>query len=239
MCQICWWQLGGVAFRGAAEGDFTTLDAMVPSRTLTASKDELANLQQRGVDGGVDAKTITTARPPDVELLGVSVAQALAARRPFVVTFASPLLCRKRACGPVLDVVRSVARRWRGRGVDFNYVRNGYNQWVRAWCLPSDPFTYVVDRAGVIRTKLEGAFSPGELDAAVRAVAPARQPPGRSLLTETLRSTRRVGSSGLSGRRARSQPGFRSDRRSVRLRGGSHLRPRSRNSRPRRTPQDG
>jgi hypothetical protein len=110
------------------------------------------------------------------------VAEALAARRPFVVTFASPLFCRKRACGPVVDVVQSIARRWRGRGVDFihvevyegNDVRRGYNAWARAWNLPSEPFTYVVDRQGVIRAKLEGAFSPGELAGAVRGVAPSR-----------------------------------------------------------------
>ena len=128
---------------------------------------------------GTDPKTITTARPPDVELLHASVKEALAAGRPFVVTFASPLFCRKRACGSVVDVVRSVARHWRGRGVDFihvevyehNEVQRGYNEWVRAWRLPSDAFTYVVDRSGVIRTKLEGAFSAPELDAAVRTVA--------------------------------------------------------------------
>ena len=53
-------------------------------------------------------------------------------------------------------------------------VQRGYNASARAWNLPSDPLTYVVDAEGVIRTKLEGAFSPGELDAAVRAVAPTR-----------------------------------------------------------------
>lgn len=128
---------------------------------------------------GVDPKTITTSRPPDTELLRSSVTEALAAGRPFVVTFASPLFCLTRTCGPVVDVVQSVAKRWQGRGVDFihvevwedNYVPNGHNEWVRAWRLPSDPFTYVVDRGGVIRTKLEGAFSSAELDAAVARVA--------------------------------------------------------------------
>ena len=44
------------------------------------------------------------------------------------------------------------------------------NRWVNEWRLPTEPFTFVVDRRGVIRTKLEGAFSAGELDRAVRAV---------------------------------------------------------------------
>ena len=141
--------------------------------------DRAVSIENPTLASVTDAKEITTVRPPDIELLHTSVAEALAARRPFVVTFTSPLFCRKRACGPVVDVVGLVADRWRGQGVEFihvevyerNNVRSGYNPWMRAWGLPSDPFTFVVDRTGVIRTKLEGPFSEGELDVAVRAVA--------------------------------------------------------------------
>ena len=38
------------------------------------------------------------------------------------------------------------------------------------WRLPTEPFTFVVDRKGVIRTKFEGAFSAAELARAVAAV---------------------------------------------------------------------
>ena len=132
------------------------------------------------VAGGRDPKAITTARPPDTELLRTSVAQALAAGRPFVVTFATPLYCQTRTCGPVVQVVQSVARRWQGRGVDFIHIEiykgndpaKGTNQWVDAWRLPTEPFTFVVDRTGIIRAKLEGAFSAGELEAALSKVAP-------------------------------------------------------------------
>jgi hypothetical protein len=41
---------------------------------------------------------------------------------------------------------------------------------VRQWRLPTEPFTFVVDRTGVIRTKLEGAFSVGELEHAIDGV---------------------------------------------------------------------
>jgi hypothetical protein len=127
---------------------------------------------------GGDLERLTTASPPDRELLRVSVAQALAAKRPFVVTFATPLYCQTRACGPVVDVVRSVARRYRGAGMDFIHVEiyegndpaKGVNRWVSQWRLPTEPFTFVVDRAGIIRAKLEGAFSAGELAEAVERV---------------------------------------------------------------------
>jgi hypothetical protein len=155
---------------------------VLPKAVAPSIGDRAVPVGNPTVRAGIDPRTITTARPPDTELLQVSVAQALAARRPFVVTFASPLFCLKRTCGPVVDVVRSVAKRWRGKAVDFvhvevyedNYVPNGHNEWVKAWRLPSDPFTYVVDRRGVIRTKLEGPFSAAELNAAVNAVTSAR-----------------------------------------------------------------
>jgi len=52
-----------------------------------------------------------------------------------------------------------------------NDPAKGVNQWVAQWRLPTEPFTFVVDRTGVIRAKLEGAFSVAELQAAARAVA--------------------------------------------------------------------
>jgi len=127
---------------------------------------------------GVDPKAVTTAEPPDRILLRTTVAAAMAAKRPFVVTFATPLYCQTRTCGPVVQVVESVAKRWQGMGIDFIHIEiykdndpaKGTNRWVDEWNLKSEPFTFIVDRTGVIRTRLEGAFSSSELDAAVRKV---------------------------------------------------------------------
>ena len=128
---------------------------------------------------GVDPKTVTTAEPPDRNLLRTTVAAAMAAKRPFVVTFATPLFCQTRTCGPVVQVVQSVAKDWQSKGVDFIHIEiykgndpaKGTNRWVNEWKLQSEPFTFVVDRTGVIRTRLEGAFSAAELETAVRKVA--------------------------------------------------------------------
>ncbi len=131
---------------------------------------------------GASAKSVkaaTTAEPPDFILLRTTVAAAMAAKRPFVVTFSTPLYCQTRTCGPVVQVVESVARASQGKGVDFIHIEvykdndpsKGTNRWVNEWNLQSEPFTFVVDRNGVIRTRLEGAFSTAELEAAVRKVA--------------------------------------------------------------------
>ncbi len=127
---------------------------------------------------GGDLRRLTTARTPDRALYRTSVADALAAGQPFVVTFATPLYCQSRTCGPVVDVVSAVRKKLASTGVRFIHVEiykgndpaNGVNRWVDEWKLPTEPFTFVVDRKGVVRTKLEGAFSTAELERAVRQV---------------------------------------------------------------------
>jgi len=127
---------------------------------------------------GGDVAALTTRTPPDESLLRYSVADSLAAKVPFVVTFATPKFCSSRTCGPVVDVVEEVSHRLEDEDVRFIHVEvyadndpaKGVNRWVKEWRLPTEPFTYVVDRTGVIRTKLEGAYSVAELERAVAAV---------------------------------------------------------------------
>lgn len=150
-------------------------DAVAPRPGDKAIPSDTPTLASTGGDLGA----LTTSRRPDRELYRSSVADALAAKEPLVVTFATPQFCESRTCGPVVDVVSAVRRRLGSTGVRFvhveiyegNDVANGVNQWVKEWKLRTEPFTFVVDRAGVVRATLEGAFSTRELERAVRRVA--------------------------------------------------------------------
>jgi hypothetical protein len=121
---------------------------------------------------------LTTSTRPDRALYRSSVADALSDKAPFVVAFATPKFCQTRACGPVVDVVSAVRKRFSGSPVRFIHVEiyedndpaKGTNRWVDDWRLPTEPFTFVVDRNGIVRAKLEGAFSAKELTAAVSAL---------------------------------------------------------------------
>jgi hypothetical protein len=122
------------------------------------------------------AAALTTRRPADVDLLRDSIAGTLAAHRPFVVTFATPKFCSSRTCGPVVDVVEAVRRRFAERGVRFIHVEvfrgndpsKGYNPWMLQWGLRSEPWTFLVGRDGRVKAKFEGSVSEAELAAAVR-----------------------------------------------------------------------
>jgi len=125
------------------------------------------------------ARTITTARPPDRELLRYSVRDALKDNTPFVVVFATPRYCTSRTCGPTLEIVEEVRRRVSGAKVRFIHIEvyedndpaKGVNRWMTEWKLPSEPWIFVVDAKGVIRERFEGSASVTELAQAVRAVS--------------------------------------------------------------------
>jgi hypothetical protein len=119
---------------------------------------------------------LTTRVPPDRALLRYSIAGSLAAHKPFVVTFATPRYCSSRTCGPVVDVVDYVRRKFAGRGIRFIHVEvydhnvpaRGYNRWMRQWHLESEPWTFVVGADGRVKAKFMGSVSASELEAAVR-----------------------------------------------------------------------
>jgi hypothetical protein len=122
------------------------------------------------------ALRITTRRPPDTELLRYSVAESLAARKPFVVTFATPRYCESRLCGPTVDIVDAARKRFARNGIRFIHVEiyqdnnpvKGQNRWVKQWHLPSEPWTFLVGADGRIKAKFEAAVSLAELSAAIR-----------------------------------------------------------------------
>ena len=137
-------------------------DAAVPSATPT-----LAN---------APIKQLTTSKVPDPELYRSSIKDALAAKAPFVVTFATPEYCQSRTCGPVVDVVSAVRKREAGSQVRFIHVEvyqdndptKGENQWFKEWHLPSEPWVFLVGPDGKVRERFEGTVSVSELDAAVK-----------------------------------------------------------------------
>jgi hypothetical protein len=135
-----------------------------PSRTPTLES----------ADGNLTA--LTTRNPPDFELLRYSVADSIAKHKPFVVTFATPKFCTSRTCGPVVDVVDAVRKRYALTDIRFIHVEVyegndpalGPNRWFQEWRLTNEPWTFLVGSDGRIKERFAGSFSIAELTAAVR-----------------------------------------------------------------------
>lgn len=123
-------------------------------------------------DVGGDLESIDTRVPPSSQH-GSDFADVVG-KEPVVLTFATPRLCQSRVCGPVVDVAEQVKAEY-GDQAEFihmevfvdNDVQKGYRPQLQAFRLPTEPWAFTVDASGRIAARLEGAFSPRELEAAV------------------------------------------------------------------------
>ena len=149
---------------GVGEFDTPAVGERAP-RVSTPTADEVAKISE-----------IDTRVPPGT-MHDQDLAEVLG-RKPAVLLFATPALCQSRVCGPVVDVAEQVKRDY-GDRVAFihqeiyedNDINKGVRPQMRAYRLPSEPWLFVIDREGVIRSAIEGPFSVAELDAAVAPVA--------------------------------------------------------------------
>jgi hypothetical protein len=126
-------------------------------------------------DVGGDLSKITTRIPPDTQNR-VDFADALG-KEPIVLLFATPQFCQSRVCGPVVDVAEQVKELYGDKAAFIhmeiykdNDPSKGTRQQVRAFHLPSEPWVFVIDRNGIIRSEIEGAFGVEALTRAVKGV---------------------------------------------------------------------
>jgi hypothetical protein len=139
--------------------------------------------------GGDVAKISTDDKPVDA-FYKTSIADAVAAKKPFVVVFATPKFCRSAQCGPTLDRVKPIA----AAHPDVTFINvepyelkmvDGQLQPVltdadppdlvptaatNEWRLLAEPWVFVVDRSGIVTASFMLIFSDEELNAAIAAV---------------------------------------------------------------------
>lgn len=114
-------------------------------------------------DVGGEASKITTRKPPDTQN-EVDYAEALG-KEPIVLLFATPEFCQSRVCGPVVDVAEQAKQEYGDKAAFIHmeiYNENDPDKHVRpqvrAFHLPSEPYLFTIDRRGVVRAAVEGAF---------------------------------------------------------------------------------
>jgi hypothetical protein len=118
-------------------------------------------------------KKICTRNPP-CPLHEISLDDALAAGRPTVLNFGTPLLCTSQMCGPVVDE-QMVAADKLGAKASFIHVEiypsRSTDKPVKAlaeYGFTTEPWTLVIDRDGVIRARYEGPVTAGQIEDALR-----------------------------------------------------------------------
>jgi hypothetical protein len=114
-----------------------------------------------------------TGEVPDTALHRTTIAGALAAKRPAVVVFATPVYCQSQFCGPVTDMVDDLARTY-GDRASFVHVEiwrdfqaRTLNKSAADWLLRDDnltePWVYVIGADGRITHRFDNVATAEEL----------------------------------------------------------------------------
>lgn len=122
---------------------------------------------------------IDSSFPPRPSMHDLTVADALAAQRPFVVAFATPAFCRSRTCAPVMDTVIDPLAEKYGDRAEFIHIEPYVLRDLRAanietpvpatleWRIRTEPVVYVVGADGIITAVFEGPVAVDEVEAAL------------------------------------------------------------------------
>jgi hypothetical protein len=173
------WQVVGLV--RADDGSFrsaTLAGPVVVKRTdpVPAVGEKAPVIHTPTVEDVGNVEQIDTRVPPDT-MHNVDFADVVG-KEPVVLQFATPALCQTRVCGPVVDLAEQVKNE---RPDDAAYIhmeiwndnnpQNGARPQVLAYHLRTEPWLFVIDEDGRVSTRIEGAFSAGELNAALDRVS--------------------------------------------------------------------
>jgi hypothetical protein len=146
---------------------------VIPSKNLT-------------VKDNPDLSQITSDVKPDPDLYQLTIADAVAAGKPFVVAFSTPGYCQTAVCGPNIQVIKRLKEQYKGQ-VNFIHVEvypypfgESFQAQKRVpamveWHLQTEPWTFLADAKGVVQYRYEGGITFDEMQPALTQLA-AGQP---------------------------------------------------------------
>lgn len=185
------WQLTA---RGALD-DGTPIGSDAAFEVLTAGqivgvgdpapKSDNAVIGDAGVTPvSIDSRAADGQPISDPELHRTSIADAIAAHRPALVVFATPVYCVSRFCGPVTDMVAQLAAAYADRA-DFIHVEiyrdfeaNALNPAVTQWLqTPAgdirEPWTFLIGADGRIVASWDTMVTRAEIEPMLKALPPS------------------------------------------------------------------
>lgn len=145
----------------------------VPGPGEAALATENHTLASTDVPKAAIDSTATTGEISDPHLHQTTIAAAVAAKRPAVVVFSTPVFCQSRFCGPVTDMVANLARTYADRAsfIHVEIWRDFQNQTLNRaaadWLLRSndlnEPWVFVIGADGKIAARFDNVATEEEL----------------------------------------------------------------------------
>lgn len=121
----------------------------------------------------IDSRADADGKVPDPTLHEMTVASAIATRKPTVVVVSTPVYCVSQFCGPITDAVDTIAGEYLGKAnfvhieVWRDFEKKELNRHAAEWMYPAgsddafEPFVFLVDAAGTIVQRWDNVANGG------------------------------------------------------------------------------
>lgn len=119
-------------------------------------------------DAGGDFSKVTTYRQPDARMYQYSIDKALLTGKPVVLEFATPGHCTN--CDEQLQMLKGVMEKHIGQILFVHIDQYANPQAYKAYNVMGDPWTFIIDKNGIVQFERAGRMLEGELDDAVQKI---------------------------------------------------------------------
>src|SRR5262245_55229309 len=173
--------------RQTAQASFAVQEhPQLPAPGDKAMKTDTLTVHSKGVPiAAIDSRAGNTGKIPDPELHQTTIAQAIQQGRPALVVFATPVFCISRFCGPVVNMVEDLERRYTDRAAfihveiwkDYNkqVLNDAAIQWLQT---PNgdltEPWLFLIGADGTIADRWSSMWSEKEVAAELQALPPTK-----------------------------------------------------------------
>jgi hypothetical protein len=125
---------------------------------------------------GQDLSEITSDTNPYIPFYDMTLNEALDAKKPLIITFATPAFCKTATCGPQMEILKIIdkSNEFSANFLHIEIYKNPnkilgnineaeLSEAALMWNIPSEPWTFIVDSNGNIIKKFEGLVTANEI----------------------------------------------------------------------------
>jgi thiol-disulfide isomerase/thioredoxin len=117
-------------------------------------------------DVGGNISKVTTYRQPDPRMYQYSVDKALQTGKPIVLEFATPGHCTN--CDEQLQMLKAIMDKYQYQMIFIHIDQYENPQAYRAYQVMGDPWTFIIDKRGIVHFERAGRMLYSELDYAIK-----------------------------------------------------------------------
>jgi len=119
-------------------------------------------------DAGGNFSKVTTYRQPDPRMYQYSVDKALLTGKPIVLEFATPGHCTN--CDEQLQMLKAILDKYQDQMIFIHIDQYENPQAYKAYQVMGDPWTFIIDKNGIVHFERAGRMLYGELDDAIKQI---------------------------------------------------------------------